>query len=291
MAEIVANILTSSDGTITRLAVGINSSISTITTLASAPSSLQGGSFRIRIDDELMLVTTGQNGTSWNLTRAVESSVAASHSANAKIRHVLTAGAVLAIVGSSSGGITLVDSSDDLPEEGNFDGDIRLSLADYRLYVWKATAGVWGTLSGGGGGGGASGGTAQNLFVQETRPGDGDILLNSLWIPTDGDLPAPLADWEVYSGTGDGNGGNLFIQAEEPFPTVNSLWIPLNTDGTAKYLDQWRVYVDLGNSADIGNQNLYFQSSLPADPISGALLVLLNGSGEPRSFDQWKVFT
>src|SRR5437868_7227283 len=48
--------------------------------------------FRIRVDDELMLVTNKGAGTNWTVTRGVEGTVAAAHLAGATVTHVITAG-------------------------------------------------------------------------------------------------------------------------------------------------------------------------------------------------------
>lgn len=49
--------------------------------------------FRIRVDAELMLVTSGGTGsTTWTVTRGIEGTLAAAHPASSKVTHVLTAG-------------------------------------------------------------------------------------------------------------------------------------------------------------------------------------------------------
>lgn len=72
----------------------------TIAVADAAPASLRGGQFRVRIDDEIMLVTaTGAAGASpWNVTRAVEPvngvAAAAAHASGASVENVLTAASV-----------------------------------------------------------------------------------------------------------------------------------------------------------------------------------------------------
>lgn len=51
------------------------------------------GNFRLRIDDEIMLVTAVA-GATYTVTRGQEGTTAASHSAGAQVRHVLTAAAL-----------------------------------------------------------------------------------------------------------------------------------------------------------------------------------------------------
>ena len=99
MAEKYANVLTS-DGTITTLAAPIATTTATaITTQAAAPPDLQDGEFRARIDNELMLVTGGQDTTTWTVQRGTEDTTPATHATAAKIRHVLTRGSLLAQTG------------------------------------------------------------------------------------------------------------------------------------------------------------------------------------------------
>ena len=74
----------------TTLSAGINSSTTTIPVAAAAPAGLQSGEFRVRIDDELIIITAGQNGMSWTGTRGAEGTTAAAHSSGAAVTHVLT---------------------------------------------------------------------------------------------------------------------------------------------------------------------------------------------------------
>ncbi|MBA2525763.1 MAG: hypothetical protein H0V18_08275 [Pyrinomonadaceae bacterium] len=59
----------------------------------AAVTALQGGQFRVRVGDELMLVTaTGAAGASpWTVTRGVEGSTATTHASGVAVTHVLTA--------------------------------------------------------------------------------------------------------------------------------------------------------------------------------------------------------
>ena len=63
--------------------------------------------FRIRIDNELLLVT-GVSGATWTVTRAVEAvsgvQSAASHSSGANVSHVLTAASL--VLAGGGGGVT-----------------------------------------------------------------------------------------------------------------------------------------------------------------------------------------
>lgn len=59
-------------------------------TVASS-SGFPAANFRIRIDDELMIVTAVV-GTTWTVTRGAEGTGATGHSSGAAIQHVLTAG-------------------------------------------------------------------------------------------------------------------------------------------------------------------------------------------------------
>ena len=75
----------------TQLNGAIDSSVTSLVvdTASGSPSA----NFRIRIDDELMLVTN-KSGTTFTVTRGVEGSTAAAHSDNAVVTHVLTAAAI-----------------------------------------------------------------------------------------------------------------------------------------------------------------------------------------------------
>ena len=84
MAENLSNVFS------TTLASAATAGATTIT-VASA-SGAPAVNFRIRIDDEFMLVTSKGSGTDWTVTRGIESSVAAAHAVNAVVTHVLTAG-------------------------------------------------------------------------------------------------------------------------------------------------------------------------------------------------------
>jgi hypothetical protein len=71
-------------GTITGAATSL-----VVATSSGAP----GVNFRIRIDNEYLLVTAGPPGsTTWTVARAQEGSVAATHQNGAAVTHVLTAG-------------------------------------------------------------------------------------------------------------------------------------------------------------------------------------------------------
>ena len=63
----------------------------TVTAAAGFPAEAQ---YRIRIDDELLLVTAGAGTTTWTVTRGIEGTTAATHSNGAAVIHVLTAGAL-----------------------------------------------------------------------------------------------------------------------------------------------------------------------------------------------------
>lgn len=104
MTEKIANVITSGDGRIATLASAITSTVATsITTSGSAPTALQGGSFRIRIDNEICLVSSGQGGTTWTVSRGAEGSVAAVHASGSSVRHVLTAAALQLLITQGDG--------------------------------------------------------------------------------------------------------------------------------------------------------------------------------------------
>lgn len=77
----------------TTLAGAIANGTDTAITVASGTGS-PSADFRIRVDDELMLVTSKGSGTDWTVTRGVEGTTAAAHSNGAGVFHVVTAGAI-----------------------------------------------------------------------------------------------------------------------------------------------------------------------------------------------------
>lgn len=78
------------NGAQTTLAGPINNS-ATVLTVASAALFPGTGDFRVRIGDEL-LVVTAVAGTAWTVTRGAESTTAAAHAAGTAVVQVLTAG-------------------------------------------------------------------------------------------------------------------------------------------------------------------------------------------------------
>ncbi len=97
----------------TTLTAGIDADDTSIAVADAAPAALQGGEFRIRVDDEYMLVTaTGASGASpWTVTRdAEEPGAAASHDSGAAVTHVVTA-ASLALAVDVAALVTLAPAS------------------------------------------------------------------------------------------------------------------------------------------------------------------------------------
>ena len=77
----------------TSLAAAITSTSATTLTVASGTGYPSGGNFRIKVDSELMLVT-GVSGTTWTVTRGIESTAAATHLSGASVNAVFTAGGI-----------------------------------------------------------------------------------------------------------------------------------------------------------------------------------------------------
>ena len=84
----------------TSLNGAINASQTTFTVIDASKLPTQP-QFRIRVDDELMLVT-GVSGNTLTVTRGVESTVATSHNNQRVVRHILTAGAIDAMAQKNS---------------------------------------------------------------------------------------------------------------------------------------------------------------------------------------------
>src|SRR5262249_32949450 len=64
---------------------GALSGSGTSLTVASAATFAPSGQYVVRIDSEEMLVTAGQGGTTWTVTRGVNGTTAASHAAGATV--------------------------------------------------------------------------------------------------------------------------------------------------------------------------------------------------------------
>lgn len=77
---------------VTTLNGGINNAVTSLV-VTSATLFPTAGQFRIKIDNEIMIVTN-VSGTTFTVTRGAEGTSAASHSNSAVVRHVLTAGAL-----------------------------------------------------------------------------------------------------------------------------------------------------------------------------------------------------
>jgi hypothetical protein len=73
------------------LSGSINASVTTIT-LSSNTGFPTTYNTRIRVDDELMLVTASAGGASYTVTRGIEGTTAASHAGGVAVRLVLSAG-------------------------------------------------------------------------------------------------------------------------------------------------------------------------------------------------------
>lgn len=89
MSENLAN------NAVTQLQANVLTSDTQISVLSSAE--FPEASYRIKIDDELMLVTA-VDGDVWTVTRGVESTTTAQHSINASVASVLTVGGLTGFV-------------------------------------------------------------------------------------------------------------------------------------------------------------------------------------------------
>lgn len=69
----------------TTLSAAISSTTATSLTVTSAASFPSSGNYAIQVDGEVMTVTGGQGTTTWTVTRGVNGSTAATHSAGATV--------------------------------------------------------------------------------------------------------------------------------------------------------------------------------------------------------------
>jgi hypothetical protein len=74
---------------------------STISVAAVAPGWASSGPFRIKIDNEWMVVTSGGATTTWTVIRRAEGSTAATHSIGATVTHVVTDVALGSVIDSA----------------------------------------------------------------------------------------------------------------------------------------------------------------------------------------------
>lgn len=139
-----------------------------LTLVVTSATGAPGANFRIRIDDEYMLVT-GVSGTTFTVTRGVESSTAVAHSNGADVTHILTAGGLtqaLSAVGvrvthstvqsiTNSGSFVAIEFNSTNFDTTGFHNDVtnneRLTVpAGFAgKYVIGATAGVAANATGG----------------------------------------------------------------------------------------------------------------------------------------------
>lgn len=92
----------------TTLNGAINNAVTALTATATPPAALTPN-FRIRIDDEIMLVTSIGGGTNWTVVREAEEATrfpAAAHANGAAITHVLTAASLPQIIDERIAGFT-----------------------------------------------------------------------------------------------------------------------------------------------------------------------------------------
>lgn len=129
----------------------INNAVTTLTLEtgdgAAFPSD---GNFRIRIDDEIMIVGARASDTLSSITRGAEGTAAASHADGAEVTHPLTAGALLLAHQSSRGGGTFIHPSEfsipvmmAMPWKGSFIGweVINYMAGTVQFDVWKCAPG------------------------------------------------------------------------------------------------------------------------------------------------------
>lgn len=102
--------MTNPDAVANNLAVQLAQSCSpsdtTIHVSAPAPAGLQGSvQFRVVVDQEYMIVTAGQAGTTWTVSRGAEDgSAPTSHQAGTWVTHLLTAAALANLISAGGGG-------------------------------------------------------------------------------------------------------------------------------------------------------------------------------------------
>jgi hypothetical protein len=94
MAEQYANVLTANP----TLSAGIDNVVTSLT-VTDGSTYPAGGDFRVRIDNEIIVVGARSGVTLSSLTRGAEGTTAASHSFGAEVKHELTAASLKALPG------------------------------------------------------------------------------------------------------------------------------------------------------------------------------------------------
>jgi hypothetical protein len=108
MSEVVAN----------RYVTTLSSSVDNVTTtipLASVVGAPSGGSWRLAVESELMLVNLVV-GSSAVVTRGVEGTTAAAHASGVTASHVLTAGGITALIGQNPAWLPLTTVVGGVPD-------------------------------------------------------------------------------------------------------------------------------------------------------------------------------
>jgi hypothetical protein len=96
------------------LATAINASQTSFALTSAPPAALSSGNWRIRVDNEYMLVT-GVSGVTVTVTRGAESTTAVSHAILADVSNILTAGGLQQAIteaGTGAHPATAVGSTD-----------------------------------------------------------------------------------------------------------------------------------------------------------------------------------
>ncbi len=217
MTEQIGNSLTTPT---MQLAGGINASVTTMV-VQSVPSSVpSSGTFRVVIDEEIIIVGTIAGTTLSSLTRGAEGTAAETHSAGAAVDLVLTAGGLAAYVAQGGGAQTVLSNTVNLTSAdilalhtSSFEivpapaaGFVILPVMIASVYTGHGTfytlAGVLGVSPGG----------------DSTLPEMINVLIGDLGVDTIGlDCPIPMETVRSVA-----NGGNLSLTASVGNPTLGN---------------------------------------------------------------------
>jgi Tfp pilus assembly protein PilX len=138
--------LTPASSYICRVGPGANTTVSsamtasqTTITVPSASGFPTSGTYRIRVDDEDMTVTAGQGTTTWTVTRGVNGTTAATHSANASVYwdNSDTSGEISWNATSKTltvKGTLFIDGSAKVSQTANYNGQATLYLSGTMLF-------------------------------------------------------------------------------------------------------------------------------------------------------------
>jgi hypothetical protein len=288
MAELFAN------DAYTTLNGAINNSVTTIVVADGALFPAEGD-FRIRVDDEFMLVT-GVSGTTWTVERAVEgmgvqaTGTAASHADDAEIRQVLTRDGLGSLGGGGSGILIpelLLPEDDDFPETVMDPKWTRVKHTTVTKGNWGVGSGFlsWQQI--------AAGGNEMDVWVQPSTIAVGDYVQCAFkFVPSNTWMAASVGfsdsstwnggtqvmDWVHYSGNNYRHMLNTYVgfqnRAQDgTFVDFGPVGTPFHMRVKYESANTWGLYVSPNGRHWYTVQTNYSRTMTPTHVFVGAALL------------------